>query len=106
LEENLAALKPHQHIELVPPEVGGIFRTLNNSLVYVFKADEDDDFHAVVLQGGHGDPNISGGEPGERYLLDDGGCYRGGERGSTQILMSLGEKVQMLIENQPTKEQP
>ena len=109
LKELQETLEPLQDQDPVAPEVGSIFLTFNDSVVYIFSAEEnphydpdfdsDEDeygerwFDAVILVGGHGIPTIGGEKPGEQYRLGASGQILTYSDFGPELVLSLREKL-------------
>ncbi|HOC44104.1 MAG TPA: hypothetical protein PKJ99_13900 [Thermoanaerobaculales bacterium] len=111
LEGWLNQLAPHGDFEPVPPEGGRLFKTLNNSIVYVLRLKDDpaldgvdpdvltglDFMRAVVLVGGHKISASSGEHAGETYHLDREGYYYCSSP-CPELVLSLKEVLPVNIE--------
>ncbi len=105
LEKVLATLKKYEDMETVEPEVNCLYRTLNGSVVYVYRPDNDfddlddeDEFNCVVLKGGHKNKMSysDGAEPPETYTVDSRGVFKN-DYPCPEMVMSLKEKIEVII---------
>ena len=100
LEKVLAILKNYEDMETVEPEKDCFYRTLNDSVVYVYEPENDfddsDEFSCIVLKGGHKVSRSEGAEPAETYTVDSNGVFKN-DYPCPEMVMSLKEKIDVTI---------
>lgn len=91
LRKNVDALESSKDSEPVAPEVGGVYLTMNDSIVIVTEVVTDSGAKCLVVKGGHGTP-ANGEAPGEFYYLDPKGYFKMRGDGA-ELTMSLRQKL-------------
>ena len=91
LRKNLEALESCKDYEPVPPEMGGVYLTMNDSIVVITEVVFDSGAKGLVIKGGHGTP-ANGEAPGEFFYIDPKGYFKMRGDGA-ELTMSLREKL-------------
>ncbi len=95
----VARLEPFAHHTPPLPQVGGLYRTLNDSTVYVSrhikKAFSQNQVEVVLLVG-----EGPGLEPGDPYVLNDDGTHPDREPGE-HLLLGLAELLDVDTDPEP-----
>lgn len=94
LSDAVDSLKKYQDASPVFPEEEKLYRTFNDSIVYVISVDDSDEGSVIVLRGGHGIANKPGEKPGETYAVDPDGFYQEATA-SAATLMSLRQVIEL-----------
>jgi len=96
LKDTLAIMK--RHADHVPPnpELGGFYRTFNDSIVYIFQIDADGEANASILTGGFRRGGRYGTDPGETYRLTPDG-YHADDDAGPHLVMALRERLDLRL---------
>ncbi len=77
------------------PQAGHLYRTANQSLVFVTSVSGTGGAKAVVLEGGHQDKNLRGEKPGESFEVDSNGKFENTTSTGQLLGMSLLSEIAM-----------
>lgn len=96
LQDTLAIMNKYADHTPPVPEEGRFYRTRNDSIVYVYKVEDDGEAQVTILTGGHPQTTRYRTEPGETYRLTPEG-YHADDQAGPHLVMALREKLDLRL---------